>query len=52
MGTIRPLYFVFFSFPTEFGSGCGSLGRAAGFDTRDPWFKSSHQKNIYINHLL
>ena len=24
-------------------SGCGTLGRAVTFDTRDPWFESSHQ---------
>ena len=30
------------------GSGCGSVGRAVAFDTRDPRFESSHwQKFIY-----
>ena len=29
------------------GSGCGSVGRVVGCDSRDPWFDSSHQqKNL------
>ena len=26
------------------GRGCGSDGRAVGFDVRDAWFESHHQK--------
>ena len=29
--------------------GCGSVGRVVTYDTRGPWFESSHwQKFIYI----
>ena len=28
---------------------CGSVGRAVASDTRGPWFKSSHQRNSYMN---
>ena len=30
------------------GSGCGAVGKAVTFDTRDPWFKSPHQLIIYM----
>ena len=33
------------------GSGCGSVGRAVAFDTRDPRFDSSHWQN-FIEHLF
>ena len=33
------------------GSGCGSVGRAVAFDTRDLRFESSHQQ-IFIKHLF
>ena len=33
------------------GSGCGSVGRAVATNSRGPWFKSSHRKKIYIEHL-
>ena len=29
------------------GSGCGSVGRAVGSDTRDPRFESSRWQNLY-----
>ena len=32
------------------GSGCGSVGRAVAFDSRGPWFDSSHRQNL-IEHL-
>ena len=28
------------------GSGCGSVGRAVAFDTRDPWFDSSRRQKM------
>ena len=28
------------------GSGCGSVGRAVAFDTRDPQFESRHRQNF------
>ena len=31
---------------TSLGSGCGSVGRAVAFDTRGPWFDSSHWQNF------
>ena len=35
-----------------FDCGCGSVGRAVDYDTRGPWFESSHrQKFINIEHL-
>ena len=33
------------------GSGCGSVGRAAAFDTRDPRFESSLRQTL-IKHLF
>ena len=33
------------------GSGCGAVGRAVAYDTRGPWFESSHWQlllNIYL----
>ena len=33
------------------GSGCGSVGRAVTFNTRDPRFDSSHPQN-FIEHLF
>ena len=33
------------------GSGCGSVGRAVAFDSRGPWFDSSHRQNL-IEHLF
>ena len=33
------------------GSGCGSVGRAVAFNTRGPWFDSSHRQN-FIEHLF
>ena len=35
----------------QMGSGCGSVGRAVAFDTRDPRFDSSHQQT-FIKHLF
>ena len=30
--------------------GCGAVGRAVGFDTRDKWFKSQHRQiNLSAN---
>ena len=33
------------------GSGCGSVGRAVAFNTRGPWFDSSHRQN-FIEYLF
>ena len=33
-------------YPLCLGSGCGSVGRAVAFDTRGPWFDSSHRQNF------
>ena len=31
----------------KLGSGCGSVGRAVAYDSRGPWFESSHLQNSY-----
>ena len=33
-------------------NGCGSVGRAVASNTRRPWFKTSHRKTFYIEHLF
>ena len=31
------------------GSGCGSVGSAVAYDTRGPWFESSHWQKKFIS---
>ena len=36
-------------FTINWGSGCGSVGRAVTTDSRCPWFKSSHRPKFILN---
>ena len=45
--TVSQMIATYYTKVLNVWSGCGSVGRVVAFDTRGPWFDSSHQQKIY-----